>query len=235
MQGVSVQDTQQENWESTPSRKPKLGPVLSTQTVSFKEFLLSIRERLWLIVIVTIICVGVTTGLSLTQDPTYEASVLILVSKTQDSNPTDNLQGDIQGSRDLTQTMAETVATRPIADRVIQQLDLDISTGELLSNTRASQVKNTQLIQITYADVSAQRAQQIANTIGDVYSEQISDTPIGTINNVGAEVWERADVPGKPVSPNILYNVGVALAIGLLLSIGLAIVLNRIERRGRMK
>jgi capsular polysaccharide biosynthesis protein len=163
----------------------------------------------------------------------YEASIRILVGQEQGSSASGNLAGDIQGLQQLTQTMTEAVNSRPIAEAVIQQHDLQVTPEDFLTDSMsARQVAATQFIEVNYRDSSPQRAQQVANTIGEVFSEDVSNiTP--TTNAVTARVWEPAEVPDKPVSPNLPLNVSLALMVGLLLGLIMSLLLDYLDDRWR--
>ena len=73
------------------------------------------------------------------------------------------------------------------------------------------QVPNTQWIEVHYTDSSPERAQRVANAVGDVFSKQVSEVS-SSANAITATVWERAVVPGEPVTPNpVRYSL---LALG---------------------
>lgn len=195
--------------------------------LSLKPLFGVLRRRLWVIGVLSVMLAGATVGLSLAQTPTYEASVTILVGQERGSteNPT-----DVGGLQQLTRTMAEGVGSRPVAEAVIQQLDLQITSEDFLDEERLSveQIPETQFIQVNYRDSSPERAQQVANTIGDVFSEQISQVS-PSASAVTATVWAQAVTPDEPVSPNPVRNGLLALMLGLLLGVGLAFLLEYLD------
>jgi capsular polysaccharide biosynthesis protein len=202
------------------------------QSASLRGFLQVLRRWLFLNLIIVVLCTGLVAGVSLLQTPMYEASIKILVRQDSESNtPASNLQSDVLGLQTLTQTIAETINSRPVAEAVIQQLGLPPSSeesfGEYLS---VEQVKATQLIEVKYRDSDPERAQQIANTTGEVVSQQVSEVSPGTYD-VTATVWERAKVPDKPTSPHLVLNVGVALVVGSMLGVALAFLSEYFERQ----
>ena len=182
-----------------------------------------------MILLVAVVCAGATLGLSALQTPMYEASIKILVGQERGSNAPGSLGGDVQGLQQLTQTMAESIDTRPVAEAVIGQLNLPVTPEDFLEKyLSVDQVKATQLIEVKYRDSNPQRAQQAADNIGDVFSEQVSQVnPSGDATT--ATVWERAKVPDEPVTPNILYNTALALIVGLALGVGLAFLLEYLD------
>lgn len=184
-----------------------------------------VRRRFWVILIVIMVCVGGAIGYSFQQTPLYQASIKILIGQDQgileDPSQVSNLQ-------DLTVTMSEAVATRPVAERVVQSLDLPWSPDYVIAGTSVEAVPDTQFIIVSYTDTDPQRAQRIVNAIGKAFSEQVSAVS-PKVSAISAIVWERADVPGSPISPNPVRNALIAFVVGGMLGLGLAFLLEYLD------
>ncbi len=153
--------------------------------------------------------------ISLYQTPTYEASIKILVgqSSTEDTNPLIPL-----ALPDLTLTAANVADTMPVARAVVEQLNLpELSAEEVLQNMTAEPEPATLFVNISYKDSDPQRAQLIANTIGQVVSDEASEVSVGA-SVITATVWAPAKLPKNPVSPNPVRNMLLALVTWGLLS-----------------
>jgi capsular polysaccharide biosynthesis protein len=181
-----------------------------------------VRKWSWVVILLTILFTGMVAGLSLLQTPTYEASIKMVIGQERQSDEPGDLQNVVMGLQQLTQTVAEDIKSRPVADAVIQELGLSMTAEELIAHLRVEQVPRTQLIQVYYTDPSPERAQLVANTIGEVYSEQISEVSPSANNTITATVREGAEMPDEPVSPDLVRNVGLALVVGLMVGIGVA-------------
>jgi capsular polysaccharide biosynthesis protein len=200
----------------------------SRDTLSLQEIGRIISNRLWVIVIVVIVCVGMALGYSITQTPMYETSSTILVGQRQQAGGTPNLGGDVAGLQQLTTTLVVAADSRPVAQEVIQRLNLRTTPEALLEDLDVQQIPDSLYIQISYTDPSPNRARLVADTAGEVLSKQISDVS-PDVNGVTARVWESAVEPTSPVSPNIVLNGLLALAVGLVLGLGLAFLLEYLE------
>jgi capsular polysaccharide biosynthesis protein len=204
---------------------PSAPPEGEEYILSFADFLRVIRQRLWIILLVAAVMVGAAVSVSLAQTPTYEASIKILVGQergiTQDPNYAAGLE-------QLTLTMVEAVNSRPVAEAVIRRENLRVTTEGFLANLEVEQVPETQFIEVTYTDTDPQRAQRLANAVGDVFSEQIVEVS-PSANAITATVWEPAVVPEEPVSPNPLRNVLLGLVAGLVFGMGLAFLLEHLD------
>jgi capsular polysaccharide biosynthesis protein len=196
----------------------------SRDTLSLREIFHIISARFWVIVIVVVVCVGTAIGYSLAQTPMYESSSTVLVGQQQQVGGTPNLGGDVSGLQDLTTTLVIAADSRPVAEEVIQRLNLRTTPEALLEDLEAQQIPDSLYIQISYTDPSPNTAQMVADTTGEVLSKQISEVS-PDVNAVTARVWESAVESTSPVSPNIVVNGLLASAVGLALGLGLAFLL----------
>lgn len=185
------------------------------------DLLQTIWKRLWLVVLVPIFTIGLAVGISYLQTPVYEASIKILVGQEQQTEEPSNLQSNVQGLQQITQTMQLAVVSRPVAKEVIKTIGLETTPGDFLDELSAEQLEATQFIEVSYRDTDAERAQRVVNATGDVFSEEISRISPST-NAITATVWERAPVPDFPVSPDFVRNILLGLAVGLLLGVAMA-------------
>jgi capsular polysaccharide biosynthesis protein len=203
-------------------------------TLHARDLLGVIRRRLWVVALVAIVLAGMAVGVSAMQAPTYAASMKLIVGQ----QPRDggagyaNLGGDVAGLQQITQTVAQAVDTRPVAEEVVRRLDLQESADYVLANTTAEQIGATAFIEVTYKDTSPEEAQQAVNTMGEVISKQVSGVSLSA-NDITATVWEPAVVPSDPTSPNPLRNGLVALAVGAMLGLGVAFLLEHLADRWR--
>ncbi len=187
------------------------------------DILQVLRRRLWVILLVTIMLTAIAVGVSLVLPPTYEASIKIRVGQEGGLTATPT---DVVGLQQLTETMAITVATRPVAEEAIQKLDLKTTPDEFLEeNLTAETIPETQIIEVSYMAPEAETAREVANTVGDVFQEQTNRAS----GSVTATVVDPAVTPETPASPNPLRNGLLALMIGAMLGTGLAFMLEFLD------
>ena len=208
------------------------GPQNEEYVRSLREPLQIIRRRIWFITLITCLFVGAAMGFSLLQTPVYEAKIKILVGMQRNGDVPVNLGSDIAGLQEITLTMAEAVDTRPVAEAVTDELNLQESPEDLLEDLSAQQASNTQFIEVSYRDTNPRQAQLIVNRLGQEFSEQVYDVS-PSANAVTATVWERAITPQAPVSPKTLLNGLLALVVGGMLGLGLAFLLEHLDDRWR--
>ena len=205
--------------ETTPTRGSMYSPQRILQTL---------RKRMWTIVLVAAVTAGSALCFSLLQTPTYEASVLILVGQ---ETPGDTNLGapNVTDLQELALTVAKAVPTTPIAETVVERLDLpEGSAGAVIKNVSAEPDPGTMFVNVSYKDSDPERAQLIANAIGKALSEKISEVSVGA-NAITATVWEPASLPETPVSPDPIRDVTIALVLGSLLGVVLAFLLENVN------
>lgn len=200
------------------------------QTLSLGDILRMLWRQAWLILLLALVFMGMAVGYSILQTPTYESSIKILVGQAQAAEASDtNLSAsDIQGLQILTRTMVEAIETRRVAEAVIQESNLAVAPGKLMDDVNAEQVPETQFIRVTYEDTNPVRAQQVANTYGEVIPREVSDVSAAA-SAVTATVWEQATVENDPVSPQPLRNAVLGLLLGATLGVMLAFLLESLN------
>lgn len=161
---------------------------------------------------------------SLLQSPKYEASAQVRVDQGDHQTYVTESGEEIQtlfpkGARlqTIILTLAHFIDSRPIAEEVIQRLELRMEPAELLDNLITEQVENTSFIRIRYKGTDPVQAKQIVNTAGEVFSEIITERS----RTLRGTVYEEARVPDTPISPKPLRNGLFTLVAGLALSVGL--------------
>lgn len=206
--------------------------TLGGNTTSLVRILQIVLRRVGTIILATVVVAGSALGFSLTQVPTYQASVKILVG--QKSTESANLSGDVSGLQDLTLTVANGADTLPVAQAAVEQLNLpEQKAGEVLGNMSAEAQPGTMFVDISYASSDPQEAQLTANAIGQALSEKVSEVSLGA-NAITATVWAPATLPQDPVSPDPLRNTLVALVLGSLLGVALAFLLEYVKGFGTL-
>jgi capsular polysaccharide biosynthesis protein len=187
--------------------------------------------------VVVLVAFGVT-GQSLLQTPTYEASAQVLVGQKQGDQQTyvtrsgEEIQPlppspSVEKLQELTLMSTYAINSRPVAEKTIQRLGLQMKPSELLDNLTVEQDEGTQFIFLSYESSDPVEATRIVNTVGNVSSELISESS----SKFTATVWEKAELPESPVSPHPLRNGLLTLVMGLGLCMGVALTLPGVGAR----
>lgn len=137
----------------------------AVENVDLREYLGVLRARRWTIIFVAAVVLSSALFFSFRQMPLYEARTRLLVKGV----PTD-ASGFIQTPNLLTE--AEIVASEPIATLVVDDLELDSSTKELISQVSVKPAQEeSQVLRISYTSPDAAIAADIANSFAENYIE----------------------------------------------------------------
>src|SRR5215210_5105227 len=194
-----------------------------------QDLLSIVRRRLWAVVLAAVLFFRSSCRIQPHATATiYEASLKILMGQERGIT---QIPEDVGGLQDLSETMAEGISSRSIAEAVIEQLDLQISAHAFIEERLdVAPVTNTQFVVVSYRDPDAERAREVVNTIGTVSSERISKVSPET-NSITATVWDRAATPEQPVSPDLVRNELFGLIMGVIIGTGLAFLLEYLDDR----
>lgn len=203
----------------------------SEYVLSLKPVLRILIRRLWLIILLGVLCAGAAAGYSLSQEPQYQAASTVLVGQEGEvvSDPSDAV-----GFQSITATMAEAANSRLIAEEAVQQAELDMSAENVVSGMSAEAVPETQFIEISFTDSDPETAQKTANALGSAFAEHMSEMNPRN-ENVSATVWEEAAGPESPVSPTPQRDGALGLIGGLMAGVALAFLLEYLDSRWRSR
>ncbi len=206
------------------------GVAVGEAPYSLKDISRIIWKRLWIIVLMPLVCVGAAVGFSLYQTPIYEASAKLLVGQEPATNSDQQLPlvGSVEGLQQLAQTMVEAIPSRPIAEEAIEEENLNVTPEAFLKNLTVEQIEGTQFIELSYESSGPEEAQRVVNTVSDVSSDRISEVSAGSAN-ISVKVWEYAVVPSAAVSPNPARSALLALIVGLMVGVGVAFLLEHLD------
>ena len=215
------------------------GPNATSEDFQGDDFIVSLRDvfavlwrRWWVILLAALLCAGAAYAYSATRTPLYSGSIKLLIGQKAVEGAPASLGSDVTGLQQITQTMAQAVATRPVAEAAAEELGPETTPEAVRGGLVATQVETTQFIQVSYTNPDPKKASQVANAVGEAFSDQVSRVSPGA-SSVTATVWERAVTPVTPISPKPERNALLGLMLGLMLGLGLAFLIEYLDDRWR--
>lgn len=197
------------------------------ETISLRELMKTLRKRLGFIVLITLAAVLISGTVSyFIITPIYQASTQLLVNQARDEQPVFN-PAEIQTNLQLINTYNVIIKSPAILDEVIEELELHMTVNELNNKITVQSEKDSQVVNVTVEDPDPQKAAEIANKVAAVFQDKIAD--IMNVDNVS--ILTKADVgkPASPVKPKPLLNMAVAFVAGILVSVGVAFLLEYLD------
>lgn len=185
--------------------------------LTLRDILLVIR-RSWLIIVAALVA-AVAGGWAITEatPPTYETQAAVLVAPAPgDAVSMAQASSFISNQVATYAALAETPA---VLDPAIELSGAQVASTELVDSVSSELVPDTSIIRVTVWGSSAQEAAELANAIAATLIEQIEQqTPADGAVQVTGSVVESPAVPTTPVSPDLTFNLAIALALGLLVA-----------------
>lgn len=180
--------------------------------INLKSLFNVIRRRFWIIVVITILATFAGCIYSFfMKAPLYASSARIL----------------IPANAEAMSTLKVMIKEPVVLEKVAQQIKLQKSASALSGQISVGKVEESQVVVITAVDTNPAQAAQIANATANVYKKEVS-----AIMNFGSvRILTEANVQGNPspINQNHTSAIGMAVAAGFILSIGLVFLLDSLD------
>ncbi|WP_404429653.1 YveK family protein [Sutcliffiella horikoshii] len=198
------------------------------ETISLKELFQTIKKRLSLIILITVVLTtisGVVSYFVLT--PVYQSSTQLLVNQEKTDQTVAYNTGDIQANIQLINTYTVIIKSAAILDLVSEELNGAYNTSELNNMITVGSVQNSQVLTLTVESTDPVMAAQIANTTAKVFQEQV--VSIMNVDNVNILASAQVGENPAPVKPQPVLNMAIAFVVGLMAGVGLAFLLEFLD------
>lgn len=192
------------------------------EEINLKELFDYFKERI-LIISIIILAVLILGSVYSTffKTPLYNSTSTIILVGDDGTSGGEYTQNDINLNKSLVSTYSEIIRSRKVLEKVIDNLSLDYSYGELKSNVTVSTTANTEIINITVSDADNYQAQDITYEIVKVFGKEIKD--IYKLQNV--QVVDEASLAGSPYNINIMKDTIIYFLVGIVLGLGTVFVI----------
>lgn len=194
------------------------------EEINLKDLFSFFVKKIPIILFITsiIFALGMSYSVFL-KTPLYKGNTTLILVKKQtgyEQGTAAQTQNDIILNQKLVATYSEIIKSRRVLNQVVNKLNLGYSSGELSKNITVSSVSDTEIIKISVSDENNKKASQIANTIADVFKEEVME--IYSLENVS--IIDKAEVQDNPYNVQILKDVAIFLMVGLVVSVGIMFV-----------
>lgn len=201
--------------------------MLLGETISLQEIFKIIKKRLFLMLCITLIVVSTAAFLNYYFiTPIYQAQTQILVNQkpnNQEVYSWSQLETDFQ----LINTYNVIIKSPVILYKVVEELDLDISSDQLMRKILVSNESNSKVVNIKVEDQNQERAVHIANKVAEVFKNQIPT--LMSIDNINILSEAKLSKNPDPIKPNKMLNITIAAIAGLMLGVGLTFLLEILD------
>ncbi len=130
--------------------------------MELSDYVRILRQRGWMIILMALLTAGAAFGFSKMQTELYESNLKLLVL------PSRTDFGQAQAAKELLRSYEQWLNSRFRAQAVIDQLQLDMTAGALLSDVRVASDNSSFVIQMTVENSDPNLANDIARAWGNL-------------------------------------------------------------------
>ncbi len=186
-----------------------------------------IKKRMSLIIAITLACILVSAVFSyFIIKPVYKSDISVIIGRSENSNTDPKLNyNDVMMYQKMVKTYSELAKSRTVAEDVIKKLNLNMMPNELLSSISISPKGDTEFLTITVKSRDPKQARDIANQM----AKSLKDISKQVKNVDNVQLLDEAMLPTKQDSPKPLLNMAIALFLGIMISIGVAFLIEYLD------
>lgn len=203
--------------------------------MELRDYLRGLRRHWIAILLMTLVGAGAGYGWTLLQTPVYVAGASGVVSSTGAEDLGTSTLGDSL-ARQKVPTYLEIAGWRDVAERAIEELDLNTTPEQLVMRIEVSNPPDTTFIKVNAEGPTPQDARALAEAWIDAMKVQIDEME-GTGSSGSAPVTilpgDEASLPSSPSFPDVQTAVLVGGILGLGFGIAFAMIRTVSDRRIR--
>lgn len=197
--------------------------------MDIRDYLRVILKRKWIIIAITL---GVTIVSAVVSKfvlkKQYSADIAVIISSQDqqwDRTKSGQSYNDLMMYQKMVKTYSEFAKSRMVLDDVIEKVKLNINVESLKGMITVNPKSDTEFLTITVKSESPQQAKDIANQIALSLKDKAKD--VMKVDNI--QILDEALFPKHPSSPKVMLNTAIAFALGLMVSVGLAFLLEFLD------
>lgn len=201
--------------------------------MTLQDFLRVLRER-WLIILAFVGLAAIAGGIFWYLQPKQYTSNLALYVSAQSADSTTAAYHGAQLSKQRVTSYLSLIESDRVMGEVIADLGLPMTAEALAKQVTVSSKANSVLIDVAVTDESPQGAADIANSVGRVFPNLVSELERPTASNgvppVVVRVVQPAAAPDAPSSASLSAILALGVLVGLSLGVGAAIARSALDR-----
>lgn len=185
-----------------------------------KQILVSLKERIPAILAVVLVSAILGWSVSAFLLPTkYEASVNMIVNTRSDTSGSIT-NDNISSAQNLVDTYAIIIKSNKILNKVITDLNLDLSYKELYEMVSVAPINNTQVMKIAVQGNDRETCRRIVVAISTTAPAIVVEAVEAGSCKVISDVY----VEEEPISPNVQENTVIAAGLGLVICLAVLVL-----------
>lgn len=198
----------------------------------FDRLLRIFRKRWLTIVAITVAITALTAGITYLTPRIYASETTMFVAARNGTSSSDMVSGSTYAQSQVL-SYVDVVTTPVVLDPVIETLGLARTADDLARDISVQVANGTVIMTIRVTDHSPEQAARIANEVTHQFIATITalESPPGAERSaVQLTITRPAKPDPNPVSPNVIRNMGLGVAVGLLMGLLWALLRDRMDK-----
>lgn len=187
--------------------------------LDLRELFYVLLGKIWIIILAAALGFGIAAGWTIGFVKPVYSSTSTLYVMTKSTSITSLT--DLQVGSSLTQDYQVFITSRPVVDKVIEELELDMTYEQFVSNVSVENPTNTRFIYITVNSYDAYMAKTIVDKLTDVSAERMETI----METEKPNVADYGHIPETQTSPSTAKNAIIGALVGMILAIGVILVI----------
>lgn len=186
--------------------------------IDLLEILHVLMRKAWAIILCFVLGAGLAGGVTkYAVTPKYKAtSMIYILGKTTSLSSSI----DLQLSRQLTVDFEVLAKSRPVIEKVIENVGLDNTYEEVLAMVEVTNPDDSSILKMFATHEDPKTARDIANELAEATAERVEEVMVTD----RPSTVEEAVVPKNPDSPNVMKNVMLGGLLGALFMMAVIII-----------
>ncbi|MGE7997353.1 YveK family protein [Lysinibacillus sp. NPDC093190] len=199
------------------------------EEITVQSIIKALQKRWFFILVLTMLSIGIAAVLSFfIFTPIYEAETQIIVNQKSYDNQqlvgAQNVDTDLR----LINTYNVIIKSPAILSKVIDKLSLTTTPERLMNQIDVSSASNSQVVNIRVQDEKDSKAVEIANTVAEVFKEEIP--VLMHVDNINILSIAKASEHPAPVKPNKILNLLIGAMCGFALALLFAYMMEAFDK-----
>lgn len=193
------------------------------EEIDLQELFAVLLEKKWIIILVGIIgatIAGIYTIFFVTPQYTSSSMIYILSKSTSITS-----LADIQLGTQLTEDYKVLATSRPVVEKVISDLKLEMEYDELCQKISVENQTDTRILTMTVTDADPYTAKLIVDELTDVVVSRVAEI----MDTDAPQVVENGNVAEDPATPNKKKNCLIGGLFGIVVTSGIFIALHLLD------
>lgn len=201
------------------------------EELELREYWTIIRKRLAMVLLIPILAAIVSGVVSIyVIKKEYAAATTLLVNEKPSANQGISYDS-IMTNQALVNTYTAIIKSQTLEQDVVNELHIPYTAGQIDGMIKVSSPTQSEVIQVSVTAPSESLAVRIANAMASKFQGEAHK--LYDVANVQVVDPAVAPTTASPVKPNKKLNVAIAFILGLMISIGLAFLLEYLDNRLR--